>query len=81
MWLRIIGTETNLANDAGDPGYHQASVTYQIGGQKEFAPGWFVGASLGYETSQLDGTGDGADVSGEGSSRALCSSVRRGPGF
>jgi hypothetical protein len=64
-WLRITGTETNLANDAGDPGYHQASVTYQIGGQREFAPGWFLGASLGYETSQLDGTGDGADVSGE----------------
>ena len=40
-------------------------MTNQIGGQKEVAPGWFVGASAGYETSWLLGDDDSSKVSGQ----------------
>lgn len=43
---------------ADEGGFRQDSVTYRIGGQKEFAPGWFLGGSLGYahgQTKEADG--------------------------
>ena len=64
-WMRIIGSRTELASNNGDPGYRQDATTYQTGGQKEVSPGWFLGASLGYETNWLTGEGDNTRVTGQ----------------
>ncbi|MEJ0015424.1 MAG: autotransporter outer membrane beta-barrel domain-containing protein [Acetobacteraceae bacterium] len=64
-WLRVMGDRTSLASQGDDPGFQQNALTYQIGGQTEFAPGWFAGASIGHESSWLTGSGDGASVAGE----------------
>jgi hypothetical protein len=63
--MRIMGTRTSLASSNSDPGCRQDATTDQIGGQKEVSPGWFVGASLGYESSWLVGDSDHTKVSGQ----------------
>ena len=77
-WLRVIGAQTSLAGTDGDPGYHQATTTYQLGGQDEFSPGWFAGASLGFEQSWLNG--DGANVTGQSGLAGLMIKHRWGRG-
>ena len=76
-WLRVVGAETNVGTIDGDPGYHQSSLTYQTGGQYEFAPGWFIGGSLAYEQSQL--TGSAATVSGQSGLAGLMIERQAGP--
>jgi hypothetical protein len=65
MWVRSAGTRASLAGAGDDPGYRQDSTLVQLGGQREVAPGWFLGASAGYETSWLAGADDGTSVSGQ----------------
>jgi hypothetical protein len=79
VWLRTTGSQTTLANSGDDPGYHQDGVTYQIGGQQEVAPGWFVGASAGYETSWLVSGDDGSKVSGNSALFGLMLKRQSGP--
>lgn len=76
-WLRVIGAQTSLAGTDGDPGYHQATTTYQLGGQYKFSPGWFAGASLGFEQSWLNG--DGANVTGQSGLAGLMIKHQMGP--
>jgi hypothetical protein len=76
-WMRVIGAQTNLAGSDGDPGYHQTATTYQIGGQYEVSPGWFAGASLGFEQSWLNG--DGANVTGQSGLGGLMIKHQAGP--
>jgi hypothetical protein len=64
-WMRVVGLRTTLASSSGAPGYGLDSATYQIGGQKEVAPGWFVGASAAYEQSWLSGNSDGVKANGQ----------------
>jgi hypothetical protein len=78
-WLRTTGTATSLASDSDGAGYHQTAVTYQAGGQREVAPGWFVGGSLGYETSWLTGTDDGSSVSGQSALAGVMLKHQSGP--
>jgi hypothetical protein len=65
IWMRINGSRTSLDGSSDQAGYQQDAVTYQIGGQKEVAPGWFIGTSLGYESSWLVGKDDNSKVVGE----------------
>lgn len=76
-WMRIVGSQTNLASNDGDPGYHQTATIYQVGGQYEFAPGWFAGASLGFEQNWL--TGGGASVNGQAGLAGLTIKREAGP--
>ncbi|NYT67628.1 autotransporter outer membrane beta-barrel domain-containing protein [Pusillimonas noertemannii] len=48
-WGRILGNDTRLKSSGEDNGFHTNSLTYQIGGQKEVAPGWFLGGSFAYQ--------------------------------
>ena len=75
-WLRVGGYQTNLSSD-GDAGFHQTATTYQIGGQYEFSPGWFAGASLGLEQSWL--TGDATNVTGTSGLGGLMIKHQTGP--
>jgi uncharacterized protein with beta-barrel porin domain len=74
-WAQVTGRSTQQTADAGTSGFSNDSVTYQIGGQHEVSPGWFVGMSGAYQQSWLDAYDD--RVSGDGSSGYLGLSVKR----
>lgn len=52
VWLRATGRRA-LQNTAGASDIALASMTWQIGGQKEIGSGWLLGGSLAYEDSSL----------------------------
>ena len=79
VWLRSTGTRTSLSGSDDDPGFRQDAVTLQIGGQAEIAPGWFLGASAGQESSWLAGSDDGTDVSGQTALFGLMLKRQSGP--
>ncbi|HWZ64866.1 MAG TPA: hypothetical protein VNX02_17745 [Steroidobacteraceae bacterium] len=76
-WVRVMGNHTDLSSTDDEPGYEQNSLTYQAGGQREVSPGWFVGGSLGLESSWLNG--DGANVSGRTGLAGLMIKHQMGP--
>ncbi len=76
-WFRVVGAQTGLASNDGDPGFHQDALTYQAGGQYEFSPGWFVGGSLGFEQSWL--SGGSASVTGKSGLAGLMIKHQTGP--
>ena len=64
-WARMIGGHADRSSSHDTVGFTQRTVTIQAGGQKEVSPGWFLGGSLAYENSRLDGDGDTARVDGD----------------
>ncbi|NYT78442.1 autotransporter outer membrane beta-barrel domain-containing protein [Alcaligenaceae bacterium] len=64
FWGQV--TRRNTDHDAGNgsPGFSFDTTTYQFGGQREFKPDWFVGGSVAYQDSRLQG--DTGRVSGNG---------------
>lgn len=64
-WGRVFGTLASRDADDRTVGFDSKAVTTQLGGQKQIGDGWFLGGSLGYELSRLDGDHDSADVDGE----------------
>ncbi|MCU6615671.1 autotransporter outer membrane beta-barrel domain-containing protein [Achromobacter mucicolens] len=65
-WGQVSGRATNQDGSRGTSGFDYDTVTYQIGGQRQVSPGWFVGGSFAYEKSRVR-AGDGS-VSGNGDS-------------
>ncbi len=63
-WLRVTGRVTSQDSGNGVGRYGYNTMTWQIGGQQEFAPGWFIGGSLAYEATKL--TSDDRVTSGRG---------------
>ncbi|PJI52443.1 hypothetical protein CTI14_42380, partial [Methylobacterium radiotolerans] len=59
-------------------GFDYDTVTYQIGGQREVSPGWFVGGSVAYESSKVRAN-DGS-VRGDGDSGYAGMVVKRQEG-
>ncbi|WP_051439512.1 autotransporter outer membrane beta-barrel domain-containing protein [Bordetella petrii] len=49
----------------GTPGYSFDSNTYQVGGQREFRPGWFIGGSAAYQNNSLRADNGRAGGSGD----------------
>lgn len=74
-WAQVTGRSTQQTAGAGTPGFSNDSVTYQVGGQHEVAPGWFVGMSAAYQQSWLDAY-DGR-VDGNGDSGYIGLTVKR----
>jgi hypothetical protein len=66
LWGQVSGRSTHQDGSGGTASFDYDSVTYQFGGQREFRPDWFIGASAAYQSSQLRGQ-DGR-VSGNGDS-------------
>jgi outer membrane autotransporter protein len=64
-WARMIGGHADRGSSHDTVGFTQRTVTIQAGGQKEVAPSWFLGGSLAYENSRLDGDDDIAKVDGD----------------
>ncbi|HEY9274032.1 autotransporter outer membrane beta-barrel domain-containing protein, partial [Achromobacter sp.] len=66
LWGQVSGRNTNQDADGGVSGFSFDGVTYQIGGQRQVSPGWFLGGSAAYENSHI--RGDDGRVSGKGDS-------------
>lgn len=56
FWGRIMGRQQTRDSVHDDNGFENDALTYQIGGQKEVAPGWFLGGSVAYEDSRIKAT-------------------------
>ena len=65
-WGRVTGGFIDRSGDSSTVGYDVKSLTSQLGGQKEVAPDWFLGGSVAYQLSRLDGDDDSAEVDGNG---------------
>jgi outer membrane autotransporter protein len=74
-WAQVTGRSTQQTADSGTSGFSNDSITYQVGGQHEVAPGWFVGMSAAYQNSWLDAYDDRVD--GNGDSGYLGLTVKR----
>ena len=63
VWARVTGHRTDQYATDGAPGNRVDDMTYALGGQKEFAPSWFLGGSFAAATTwthdDSGGTGNG----------------------
>ncbi|MGO1081370.1 autotransporter outer membrane beta-barrel domain-containing protein, partial [Inquilinus sp. CA228] len=64
-WARAYGGVADQDSTRDALGYHTSAWTLQAGGQREIAPAWFLGGSIGYESSSLRGDGGSSQVSGD----------------
>jgi hypothetical protein len=77
-YFRAGGRTTTDSGDA-DRGHAQLdSATWQVGGQTELVPGWFLGGSLAYETSWISTT-DGLKGQGKLAEGAITLKHQDGP--
>jgi uncharacterized protein YhjY with autotransporter beta-barrel domain len=65
VWGRAFGSYTDQDGTSGSLGYQARSWNFQTGLQRQVAPGWFVGASVAYESSEFRGDEGSSKVSGE----------------
>jgi len=78
-WARTTGRTETVASENGVPGFTFNTTTWQAGGQGEFAPDWFLGGSLGYEYSWLDGATGSVDSHGHTALGSVTLKHQRGP--
>ncbi|WP_155888872.1 autotransporter outer membrane beta-barrel domain-containing protein [Inquilinus limosus] len=64
-WARAFGGVADQDSTGDALGYHTSAWTLQAGGQREVAPGWFLGGSIGYESSSFRGDAGSSRVSGD----------------
>jgi uncharacterized protein YhjY with autotransporter beta-barrel domain len=68
VWGQFSGRWSDQSRDSGMPGYHVSGTTYRLGGQRQIAPGWYLGgsAATGQTWARMDGgsTGDGDTYDG-----------------
>ncbi|WP_255702300.1 autotransporter outer membrane beta-barrel domain-containing protein [Roseomonas cutis] len=64
-WARILGRHSDQDATAAALGYTADAWTMQTGGQVQVAPGWFLGGSIAYESSDFRGDGGLAKVNGD----------------
>jgi hypothetical protein len=67
IWSRAIGGVFNQGNTADAPGFREATGTFQIGGQQQFAQDWFVGLSAAYELGEARSYDGNSKSSSQGS--------------
>ncbi|WP_346910584.1 autotransporter outer membrane beta-barrel domain-containing protein [uncultured Roseibium sp.] len=74
-WARATGGTGHRAAIGNSPSYNADALTYQLGGQREIAPGWFIGGAAAFQQSwisQASGT-----VKGDGKAGYLGASLKR----
>ena len=67
VWAKVTGQQSNQWETGDTLGYHVASTSYRLGGQREIAPSWYLGGSfaVGQTWASTDGTASGSS-SGNG---------------
>lgn len=53
FWGQVSRRTSDQDEADGTSGYSFDSNTYQVGGQHEFRPGWFIGGSVAYQNNSL----------------------------
>lgn len=66
VWGRTIASNTDQSASSESIGYRQSGNVFQLGGQKEIAPDWFVGGSVSADNTSLSTRTVGESVSGKG---------------
>ncbi|WP_459615922.1 hypothetical protein [Bordetella sp. 2513F-2] len=67
FWGQVSRRSTDQDAADGISGFSFDSTTYQVGGQREFRPGWFVGGSVAYQNERVradDGRAGGSGDAG-----------------
>ncbi len=77
-WVRATGGTATQNSLNGALGYRVNTETVQAGGQWEFAPDWFIGASAAYESTRFSGEQGTSRVTGNGGVAGL--SIKYNPG-
>lgn len=78
-WMRVTGRTTSQDSGNGVSTYSLNAVTWQIGGQYEFAPNWFLGGSLAYESSNLASNDRAVSGNGQAGLAAVVLKYQTGP--
>ncbi|WP_299810503.1 autotransporter outer membrane beta-barrel domain-containing protein [uncultured Roseibium sp.] len=66
-WARATAGTGHRAPLGGSPSYNANSLTYQLGGQREFAPDWYIGGAAAFQQnwiSQASSTVQGSGTAG-----------------
>jgi len=66
VWGRVIGSNGNHDATGNSVGYRQDGNVVQLGGQREVASDWFVGASVSADSSHLDTRAVSDSINGHG---------------
>jgi uncharacterized protein with beta-barrel porin domain len=64
-WARVFGGAASQSSTGNALGYRANTWNVQAGGQRQIAPGWHLGGTLAYESSQFRGDGGTSRVSGD----------------
>jgi hypothetical protein len=75
-WLRSGDRQISLG---GEYASGLNTFTTQVGGQAEFAPGWFVGGTAGYETNWLLSSNKATKAQGDAAFAGLSLQYQTGP--
>jgi hypothetical protein len=51
VWVRIGGQAINQYASGDNPGFSTTGTVYRIGGEQEFAPGWFISGAMGEDST------------------------------
>ncbi|MFM0208371.1 hypothetical protein PQQ96_13270 [Paraburkholderia sediminicola] len=66
VWSRVIGSDGDRDASGDSVGYHQSGQVFQLGGQKEVAPDWFVGGSASSDNTSINTNTVSDSVDGHG---------------
>jgi len=78
LWGRAIGNNTDRDAGGDSVGYRQNGQVFQLGGQKEVAPDWFVGSSVSADHSSLSTDTVSSSLSGQGWTAGLIAKHQMG---
>ncbi|MVW78290.1 autotransporter outer membrane beta-barrel domain-containing protein, partial [Bordetella sp. 02P26C-1] len=66
VWGQVTSFRIDQDGSGGVAGFKYDGINYQVGGQRQVSPGWFLGGSVAYQNTHL--RGDDGRVSGKGDS-------------
>lgn len=79
VWGQVIGSRTVATAGRDTDGFSQTGTSYRLGGQWELSPGWFVGATGGYNTSQVSTKDRNSRIEGDSGDIAIALKRQLGP--
>ncbi|MBF9232605.1 autotransporter outer membrane beta-barrel domain-containing protein [Microvirga alba] len=79
VWANVIGSRTSLFENRITDGFTQTAMSYRMGGQGEFSPGWFLGATASYNTSRLTTRDALSRIEGDSGDIAVALKRQMGP--
>jgi hypothetical protein len=76
VWVRGAGTWANQSARDGDPGSSLTGASTWLGGQRQLAPGWFLGGAFGYGQSWADANNTSSSFASHGDIYSVSLSLR-----